>query len=781
FVNRLGDARVPVAELVADPVQQAQQLALETGQLGAPHPKIPLPRDLFADLGAQSRLNSAGLNLAHEQQLAALAAGLLRGAQAVYAAAPGVVVVNPASTAPLNPVSADAAPVNPASASADGWQPVLNPADLRDQVGWARPATATEIELAVSRAARAAPAWQGTPPPQRAACLKRAADLLEQRRPGLLGLLVREAGKSLPNAIAEVREAVDFLRYYAAQVEATFDNATHRPLGVVLCISPWNFPLAIFTGQVAAALASGNCVLAKPAEQTPLIAAVMVNILHEAGVPPDAVQLLPGAGETVGAALVAHPLVAGVLFTGSTEVSRLIAQTLAQRLSPQGRPVALIAETGGQNALVADSSALAEQLVGDVLASSFDSAGQRCSALRLLCLQEDGAGRVVEMLKLAMDEWVIGHPGRLRTDVGPVIDAEARARIEQHIAAMQAAGQRVTRMGRDESGGQGYFVRPALIEIDRISRLQREVFGPVLHVLRYRREQLGSVLDAINATGYGLTFGVHSRIDATIAQVTQKVRAGNIYVNRNVIGAVVGVQPFGGMGLSGTGPKAGGPLYLYRLLQAGPTAGNQALAALPAKRKAADLPELPTLRALQSLLAGLNGPLLTACEAYRAHSALGQMFNLPGPTGESNRYQLLARGAVWAVPQSALGLAHQVAAALASGNACWLEAPAAGSAVAQALAALPPEVRAFVQLRSAAQLLGDTQLSAMLFEGDADALQAQLPRLAQRAGALMRVENLSAAQLAAGALYDLSALMHEQSISTNTAAAGGNAQLMTMG
>ena len=810
FVNRLGDARVPVVELVADPVQQAQQLALETGQLGAPHPNIPLPRDLFADLGAQSRLNSAGLNLAHEQQLAALVAGLLCSAQAVYAAAPsvaGATLGSPASAVPLNSASASAAPVNPASA--DGWQPVRNPADLRDQVGWVRSATAAQVKLAVSRAARAAPIWRCTPPPQRAACLKRAADLLEQRRPSLLGLLVREAGKSLPNAIAEVREAVDFLRYYAAQVEATFDNATHRPLGVVLCISPWNFPLAIFTGQVAAALASANCVLAKPAEQTPLIAAVMVNILIEAGVPPDALQLLPGAGETVGAALVAHPLVAGVLFTGSTEVARLIAQTLARRLSPQGRCIPLIAETGGQNALVADSSALAEQLVGDVLASSFDSAGQRCSALRLLCLQEDGAGRVIEMIQQAMDEWVMGKPDHLHTDVGPVIDADARARIEQHIAAMQAAGQRVTRMARDESGGQGYFVRPALIEIDRISRLQREVFGPVLHVLRYRREQLGEVLDAINATGYGLTFGVHSRIDETIAQVTQKVRAGNIYVNRNVIGAVVGVQPFGGMGLSGTGPKAGGPLYLYRLLQAGQN--QQALAALPIMpvsrpaapahgRRAVErhaLPELPALRALQSLQAALNGPpfaaldnwlgsgstarAVAACEAYRAHSALGRMFNLPGPTGESNCYQLLARGFVWVVPQTMLGLLHQVAAALASGNVCWLEAPAAGSALAQALAALPPDVRAFVQLRSAAQLLGDTQLSAMLFEGDADALQVLLPRLAQRAGALMRVENLSAAQLAAGALYDLSALMHEQSISTNTAAAGGNAQLMTMG
>jgi RHH-type proline utilization regulon transcriptional repressor/proline dehydrogenase/delta 1-pyrroline-5-carboxylate dehydrogenase len=786
FVNRIGDPKVPVAELVADPVVQAQAIELQEGQLGAPHPKIALPRQLFAALGAQSRLNSSGLNLANEQQLASLAAGLLRSTQVPYVAAASV---------------ADVSLLNPGSA--DGWQPVCNPADTRDQVGWVHPASAAEVELAVNRAERATQIWQVTPPPERAACLKRAADLLEQRTQDLLGLIVREAGKSLPNAISEIREAIDFLRYYAAQVEATFDNPAQRALGVVLCISPWNFPLAIFTGQVAAALASGNCVLAKPAEQTPLIAAVMVSILHEAGVPIDAVQLVPGDGETVGAALVAHRQVAGVLFTGSTEVAQLINQTLSQRLSAQGRCIPLIAETGGQNAMVVDSSALAEQVVGDVLSSAFDSAGQRCSALRLLCLQEDVADRVVGMIKEAMREWVMGNPDRMHTDVGPVIDEAARTQIEQHVSQMQAAGQTVTRMARDESAGHGHFVLPTLIEIDSIERLQREVFGPVLHVLRYRRDALDSVLAAINATGYGLTFGVHSRIDETIAQVTQKAQAGNIYVNRNVIGAVVGVQPFGGMGLSGTGPKAGGPLYLYRLLQAGEVPGNPALTALmssPASHatlSAEDrLARQPSQQALRGLSAALQESAMTqlgcwqgssdaaaavaACQAYLASSVLGQVFVLPGPTGETNRYQLLPRGAVWAVPQTALGLIHQVAAALASGNACWIETPTSGSVVAQVLAALPPEVQKSVQQRSAEQLHSELRSSAVLFEGDADALQTLAPRFAQRSGAIMRIENLTAAQLACGARYDLSALMHEQSISTNTAAAGGNAQLMTM-
>jgi RHH-type proline utilization regulon transcriptional repressor/proline dehydrogenase/delta 1-pyrroline-5-carboxylate dehydrogenase len=789
FVNRIGDANVPVADLVVDPVFQVQQTESEVGRLGAPHDKIPLPRQMFADLGAQSRQNSTGLNLSNEQQLASLSAGLLRSTQNLYTAS---------STA------ADIAVTDVPNAEG-GWQAVLNPADTRDQVGWMRPASAEEVELAISRAARAAQIWHGTPQEERAACLSRAADLLEQRTQSLLGLIVREAGKSIPNAIAEIREAVDFLRYYAAQVSATFDNATHRPLGLVLCISPWNFPLAIFTGQVAAALASGNCALAKPAEQTSLIADVMVKILHEAGVPVDAVQLLPGTGETVGAALVAHRQIAGVMFTGSTEVARMISQTLAKRLSPQGRPITLIAETGGQNALVADSSALAEQLVGDVLSSAFDSAGQRCSALRLLCLQEDGADRVVEMIKNAMREWVMGNPDRMQTDVGPVIDEDARIQIEAHIARMQSEGQSVTRVGRDESAAEGHFVMPALIEIDDVKRLQREVFGPVLHVLRYRRDQLGEVLDALNATGYGLTFGVHSRIDETIAQVTQKVQAGNVYVNRNVIGAVVGVQPFGGMGLSGTGPKAGGPLYLYRLLQANPSQGNQALCALPTMPVSpnAALIKLPSpaatlaLKALQSLSAALVSPAFLAldgwqtsgdmasavsvCAAYSDSSVLGQVFTMPGPTGEANRYQLLPRGAVWLMPQTALGLVQQVAAALASGNPCCLETPNSGSSVAQVLALLPAEVKAFVRVYKAAEIFDLPHLSALLFEGDGDALQALLPRIAERLGAIVRVENLTSAQLSAGGLYDVSALMHEQSISTNTAAAGGNAQLMTMG
>lgn len=780
FVNRIGDPDVKVDDLVTDPVDDARAIAAETGVLGAPHPRIPLPRQLFADLGAQARLNSFGLNLSNEQQLASLSAALLRSAQHAAHAAPGIAALIP--------------PNDAAQAEAEGWEPVRNPADHRDLVGWVRNTCRAEIDVATQRAVSAAHIWHVTPPAERAACLQRAADGLEQQMQPLLGLIVREAGKSLPNAISEVREAVDFLRYYSAQAAAQFDNATHRPLGVVLCISPWNFPLAIFCGQVAAALAAGNAVLAKPAEQSPLIAAAMVDLLHAAGIPTDAVQLVPGDGATVGAALVAHSAVAGVMFTGSTEVARRIAQTLSQRLSPQGRCIPLIAETGGQNAMIVDSSALAEQVVGDVLASAFDSAGQRCSALRLLCVQDDGADRVIGMLKEAMREWVMGNPDRMHTDIGPVIDAEARDTIEAHIARMQNEGQTVTRLTRDQSDNQGTFVPPTLIEIDSISRLQREVFGPVLHVLRYKREQLGAVMDAINATGYGLTFGVHSRIDETIADVSARIHAGNVYVNRNIIGAVVGVQPFGGMGLSGTGPKAGGPLYLHRLVQATHRHDNPALDALSAATISSATTDRPTasVQALQSLISALNEGALkldgiemtkaaAACTRYLALSPVSTVYTLPGPTGESNRYRLLPRGGVWSMPQTPLGLLHHIAAALATGNPCFIESPAVHSPITQMLAALPQDVKAHVKHCTPAECEAMELLSAALFEGDSDALAQVQSRLAQRNGAIVRIDSLSAAQIADGAMVDLSVLVHEQSVSINTAAAGGNAQLMTMG
>ncbi|MBA4354273.1 MAG: trifunctional transcriptional regulator/proline dehydrogenase/L-glutamate gamma-semialdehyde dehydrogenase, partial [Novosphingobium sp.] len=528
FVNRIANPDVAIDEIIADPVA----LVVASADPGAPHPLIALPRALYPD-----RRNSTGLDLADEDTLDKLGERFRAVSRLVRHAAP---------TADL-----------PAAAA----RPLRNPADHADIVGMVRDA----LPEAAAQAPRIAAAsrWSQTPVAARAVILERAADAMQAAMPELIALTVREAGKSVANAIAEVREAVDFLRYYAAQGPVL---AGAQPLGVALCISPWNFPLAIFTGQVAAALMAGNPVLAKPAEETPLIASEAVRILHEAGVPDDALILLPGDG-AIGAALVAAPETAAVLFTGSTEVGRLIQRQLSMRLSSQGRPIPLIAETGGQNAMIVDSSALAEQVVADVIASAFDSAGQRCSALRVLCLQQDIADHVLTMLKGALAELCVGPTDRLATDIGPVITTEARDAIEAHIARLMAAGCMVERLplGADTMGGT--FVAPTIIELTDPDLLTREVFGPVLHVIRFARADMDMLVERINAWGYGLTFGLHTRLDETITRITAKAHAGNIYVNRNVIGAVVGVQPFGGHGLSGTGPKAGGPLYLRRLVQ----------------------------------------------------------------------------------------------------------------------------------------------------------------------------------------------------------------------
>ncbi|CAA0098552.1 Bifunctional protein PutA [Starkeya nomas] len=725
FVNRIADENVPVDELIESPVEAARRIE----PLGAPHPRIAAPADLFGE----QRRNSAGLDLSNEQRLASLAAALLAG-----------------SAAPLK-----ATPLLGDGPVAGIARPVLNPADHRDQVGVVEEATPEIVARAMEIAQGAAPIWQSTPPAERAACLFRAAELMEARLPTLIGIIVREAGKSFPNAIGEVREAVDFLRYYGAQVRDGFSNDTHRPLGPVVCISPWNFPLAIFAGQVAAALAAGNAVLAKPAEETPLIAFAAVEILREAGVPPGAVQLVPGAGE-VGAALVGDTRTRGVMFTGSTEVARLIQRQLAGRLNPDGSVIPLIAETGGQNAMIVDSSALAEQVVADVLSSAFDSAGQRCSALRILCLQEDVADRMLEMLHGALKELSVGNPVQLSTDIGPVITAEAKANIEAHVERLREAGRRVEQLALGDEARHGTFVPPTLIEIDDIAELKREVFGPVLHVVRYRRDDLDTLIDAVNATGYGLTFGLHTRIDETIAHVGGRIEVGNVYINRNVIGAVVGVQPFGGHGLSGTGPKAGGPLYLHRLLAVRPAAGLPETQVPDAARLWVDFQSDPDTRAL--------------CGAVLDASPFGHKAELPGPVGERNIYALAPRGTVLCLAATERGLAVQIASALATGNRVLLE----GSF-------LPPLPKGMEDRVSMVEDYGPAAFNAVLFEGDGDALRQLNESIATREGPIVLVHGLAPDAVARGEQYPLDLLMLERSTSTNTAAAGGNASLMTIG
>jgi RHH-type proline utilization regulon transcriptional repressor/proline dehydrogenase/delta 1-pyrroline-5-carboxylate dehydrogenase len=438
-------------------------------------------------------------------------------------------------------------------------------------VSWA---SAADVARAVTSADAAWRDWDNTPAGRRAEMLERAAGTLEDAADEFISLLVREAGKTYPDSVGEVREAVDFLRYYAVRARAEFASPMPLPgpigeanrlelggRGVFACISPWNFPLSIFTGQVAAALAAGNAAIAKPAEQTPLMGVRMTALLHAAGVPDAVLQVLPGNGERVGAPLTRHPLLSGVAFTGSFETALAIQRELAARTGPI---VPLIAETGGLNAMVVDSSALPEQVTADVLGSAFNSAGQRCSALRVLLVQEETAARVLEMLAGAMAQLRVGDPALVATDVGPVIDEEARAALELHIRSLETQGRLIARASLPDETRHGTYVAPVAFEVTLDHMPQREVFGPVLHVVRYAVRDLERVLRAVSRTRYGLTLGIHSRIDQFVDRVRRQLRVGNTYVNRNMVGAVVGVQPFGGEGLSGTGPKAGGPHYLHR-------------------------------------------------------------------------------------------------------------------------------------------------------------------------------------------------------------------------
>ena len=540
FVNRIVDEKAPIEDIIADPVAKVAALAAK------PHPRIPPPVGLFAP----ERDNSRGIDLSDPAMLRPLA-------EAVAATGPWT-----------------ASPLVGGKALEGEARPVLDPADRRRQTGSVVEATPAMVEEALQKASAAAHGWDATPAGDRAACLERLAGLMEDTMPELMALCVREAGKTVDDSVAEIREAVDFCRYYGARARAEFSRPQPMPgptgesnevalhgRGVFAVISPWNFPLAIFSGMTTAALAAGNAVIAKPAEQTPLIATRAVQLMHEAGIPPDVLHLLPGDGPTVGAPLVNDPRISGVAFTGSVETARLINQALAGRTGPIAP---LIAETGGQNVMIVDSTALPEQVVGDAITSAFRSAGQRCSAMRVLFVQYDIADRALDMLSGAMAEINVGDPGLLETDVGPVIDADALAMLEAHAGRMERDGELLYQTPLPAECAQGTFFAPRAYRIESLDVLDREVFGPVLHVITYAADRLDQVIEAVNRTGFGLTLGIHTRVDATARHIHRHLKVGNTYVNRDIIGAVVGVQPFGGEGLSGTGPKAGGPRYLHR-------------------------------------------------------------------------------------------------------------------------------------------------------------------------------------------------------------------------
>ena len=724
FVNQIVDENISIDDLVKSPLDAA---AATQGKM---HAALPLPKNLYGD----KRPNSRGFDFSNEFTLQQLERDM-----------------NAAAARPIQAASITAVPVESAAP-----HDVQNPADHSDILGNAaflRPDAVADI---ISTAKDAESRWAAVAPAARAAILRRIADLYEAHAAELMTLAVREAGKTLGNAVAEVREAVDFCRYYANECETTC--ATRQAVGTIIAISPWNFPLAIFTGEVVAALAVGNTVIAKPAEQTSLIAYRAVQLMHQAGIPREALQLVLGAGD-IGAALTADPRINGVVFTGSTEVAKAINRTLAAR---DDNPV-LIAETGGQNAMIIDSTALAEQVCADVLTSAFDSAGQRCSALRILCVQEDVADRTITMIKGAMDELRVDNPAKLATDIGPVIDKEAQQNLLAHIENMkkEAKAWHQSKLSADIDPENSTFVLPTLLELEKLDQLTRENFGPVLHVLRYKSGQLDSLIEQINSKGYALTGGIHSRIDGAIEHISQRLEAGNLYVNRNIVGAVVGVQPFGGHSKSGTGPKAGGQNYLQRLTRGGHWQAPATTTAGSADEAA--LSQILDAVKQSDLTADAKTRLQKIADDARKTTLRHAIERLGGPTGETNENR-------WHMPTTIALYGGDLEQSLA----VLIPIAAAGGRAAvnsgHPLAAWKNRLSGIIHV-SHGNICGKATHVIALTPLPAEEKTA----LAARDGVIIKIYPADAE-----GNVDILPLYHENSRSTNTTAAGGNASLMAM-
>ena len=715
FVNMIADRDIPAAQVVADPFEA----------VGTARSKVKTPAELFAPM----RGNSRGHDLTDPVAVEALLAERQHFANATKLW----------SATSASQVAGEAGEHFRIESPATGYL-----------VGEANGAGPETIQLAIATAKDAGADWAARPVAERALLLRQVADLYEANAPELFALCAREAGKTLADAVGEVREAVDFLRYYAAEAEAQAEAlGPRRPLGVFTCISPWNFPLSIFTGQVAAALVAGNTVLAKPAETTPLIAARAVELMGKAGIPAEVVQLVPGSGAVVGAALTSDPRIDGVCFTGSLATAKAIDMAMADHLAA-GAP--LIAETGGLNAMIVDSTALPEQAVRDILASAFQSAGQRCSALRMLYVQEEAAARTLDMLFGAMDELALGDPWALTTDIGPVIDRKAKAKIKGHIEEFAARDAVLHRLPTPTSG---LFVGPAVLKVSGIGELKEEIFGPVLHVATFKAEEIGAVVAAINASGYGLTFGLHTRIDGRVEDIADRIRAGNIYVNRNQIGAVVGSQPFGGEGLSGTGPKAGGPNYLKRFSRP-PETHRPSLGVNP----------------LSGLSIGFAIAAVDQVKTAMEHAGIiPHERAMPGPTGESNTLRTFPRGVVLCLGPDRASAEQQARLALHYGNGVLVCAPGA-QAIAALLGADGEPIGGVDKKLSPAAMEAGLQVDAVMHFGDEANLRPWRQALARREGAIVPLITCPG---------DAERLIAERHVCIDTTASGGNAELLAGG
>ncbi|MBU2864954.1 bifunctional proline dehydrogenase/L-glutamate gamma-semialdehyde dehydrogenase PutA [Reinekea forsetii] len=761
FVNKLLDENTPVNELITDPIDTLNKLdKVENGL-------IPLPPKMFG----KERLNSAGINLnlplhaCHvDEQMTRFKNHQWKGASTV-----GGVEIQGATV------------------------PVLSPTNRNVHVGEFIEADQQIIDKAFENALASMPAWVEIGVEKRAAVLERIADLYEEHQHELMALATLEAGKSRLDGLLEIREAVDFCRFYAVEARRQLAAEGTQAIGPVVCISPWNFPLAIFTGQVVAALVCGNPVLAKPAEQTTLMATRAVKLMYEAGIPEGVLQLIVGKGKTVGSALTSHESIKGVCFTGSTATAQLIDKTVAKHADPDCR---IIAETGGLNTMIVDSTALLEQAVRDIVASAFQSAGQRCSALRILCVQEDIEESLLEMLEGAANELVIGDPWHEATDVGPVIDETAKKTIDDHCNAMTENGRLLFKVKVPDELSDGCFVSPAAYKLESLDELKQEVFGPVLHVYSFKAKDLDQLVQDINASGYGLTMGVYSRVNSRVSRVCNAAHVGNMYVNRNQIGAVVGVQPFGGEGLSGTGPKAGGPHYLRRFYkqesqgvvnQKGPVVEWTETAALKRLRKASNPKETmkkwqdASLRkmVLAELVKRLPGSISHVAKSALAKdetvSFVPKM--LTGPTGETNELRIFGRGTVLCLGSESdeLALITQVIRSLHLGNLVQvvseIHRPILNEIMAT-LKALALDHLITISSVSSAQAVAESEVTLVLFDGSQETKTEFRRLLAARDGARVALESSMAGD---------EMLTIERVISTDTTAAGGNASLLALG
>ena len=657
-----------------------------------------------------------------------------------------------------------AGPMIAGTVSSTNIETIINPALPGDIVGQVAQASAEDIETAISQAQKGYQQWSALSVDERGACIRRFADLMEEHADELFALATREAGKTMLDAVAEIREAVDFARYYPIEAKRLDNTAQAR--GVITCISPWNFPLAIFAGQVLASLAAGNAVIAKPAGQTALISGRAVELMHEAGIPQAAMQLLPGSGSTVGTALTSDSRIAGVCFTGSTATAQRIDKVMAKSMAPDAP---LVAETGGLNAMIVDSTALPEQVVRDVVASAFQSAGQRCSALRMLYIQKDIADNLLAMLFGALDELVVGNPWLLSTDIGPVIDDVAKSGIEAHIRKFEAKGRVLKSLPIPE---EGRFVAPTIIKLNGIEELEEEIFGPVLHVATFEADDIDKVVDDINAQGFGLTFGLHTRVDSRVSQVVERIKAGNIYVNRNQIGAIVGSQPFGGEGLSGTGPKAGGPHYVRRFMKSTDKASvSQGKATvMPAELQTA-INQLDNHRwADAENRPAVLRQVLGNVALEEIASAQNEPHEMPGPTGENNHLTNHARGVVLCLGPDLETARLQAAAALVQGNAVVLVAPGVNDITRQ-LQELGVPVQGIDGVLNPDALTKASGFDAVVSSADEEALRLYRQALANRESVLLPLIT---------EVDSPERFVIERHLCVDTTAAGGNASLIAM-